>query len=65
MIMIMLVILIIMMTMMILCCLSLCIGLAPSQVRDEPELCSYYHLNKHIPVIVYYHLSKHIPVTIT
>ena len=52
MIMIMLVILIIMMTMMILCCLSLCVSLAPGQVRDEPELCCHYHLNKHIPVTI-------------
>ena len=52
MIMIMLVILIIMMTMMILCCLSLCVSLAPGQVRDEPELCCHYHLNKDIPVTI-------------
>ena len=50
--MIMLVITIIMMTMMILCCLSLCIGLAPGQVRDEPELCCHYHLSKDIPVTI-------------
>ena len=45
-------IMIMMMTMMILCCLSLCIGLSPRQVRDEPEFCCYYHLRKDNPVTI-------------
>ena len=46
---------IMMMTMMILCCLSLCIGLSPRQVRDEPEFCCYYHLRKDNPVTRVWH----------
>ena len=38
--------------MMILCCLSLCVGLSPRQVRDEPEFCCYYHLRKDNPVTI-------------